>query len=311
MSFWLPNSACDAECLAPTPLVSPVRRAARLVALAGVLLAGGLVLPVLPAGRRTGALRRFAGAALRAMGIRVRLRGALPARRALLVANHISWLDILVLLAVAECRLVAKTEVRGWPVIGKVAARTGTVFIDRVRPKSLPPTVAQLRAGLAGGAVFAVFPEGTTSCGRQVGPFRPAMFQAALDAHVPVVPVSLRFTTPGAMQPATAAAFIGAETLLASLRRIIAARGLTVRVRPAAAIHPDAAATRRALARLASDELRAEWPARTPTAAPATPSPPHRTPVAPEPAPVRALFPLPVQRAGSDTGSTAGLPPAA
>jgi 1-acyl-sn-glycerol-3-phosphate acyltransferase len=311
MSFWLPTSDCDATCLAPTPQVGRVRRVVRLVALAGVVLGGGLLLPLMPPARRARALRRFAAAALRAMGMRTELRGHLPTRHALLVANHISWLDILVLLAVADCRLVAKVEVRRWPVIGAVAARTGTVFIDRARPKTLPHTVGLVRAGLDEGAVLAVFPEGTTSCGRQLGPFRPAMFQAALDAHAPVVPVSLLFTTPGSGQPATAAAFIGEETLLDSLRRILAARGLTVRVAPSVAIHPDAAATRGVLARLAGEELRKEWPARTPTVAPATAFPPHRTPVAAQYAPVRSLTALPGQRTGSDTRSAAELPPAA
>jgi 1-acyl-sn-glycerol-3-phosphate acyltransferase len=179
-----------------------------------------------------------------------------------------------VLLAVGRCRLVAKTEVRNWPVIGKVAASTGTIFIDRVRPKSLPGTVAAVRTRLAQGAVMAAFPEGTTSCGQGVGAFRPALFQAALDAGTPVVPVRLCFQAGPDTRPVTAAAFIGEDNLLDSLRRVLAVRGLRARVHAGTAIHPDAAATRAALARLAGDAVRAEWPVRT-SAAPATTNSPH------------------------------------
>ncbi len=312
MSFWLPSSECGAPCLAGTPVVSRARRLGRLLALAGVVAAGGAVLPLLPVRRRAAGLRAVAGAALRAMGIRLERRGRLPRRRALVVANHVSWLDILVLLAAGDLTLVAKVEVRDWPVIGRVAASTGTVFIDRLRPKSLRHTVSAVRDRLAEGAVMAAFPEGTTSCGQAIGPFRPAMFQAAIEAGVPVVPVNLRFTTAPDGQPATAAAFIGAETLVSSLGRVLAARDLRVRVHAGSAIHADAAATRRALARLAADAVRAEWPVRTPTAAPATPVAP---PVAVARVPHLTL--LDGGSAADDhftpsgSGSTIGLSPAA
>ena len=105
-----------------------------------------------------------------------------PAAGALLVANHVSWLDVVVILAHAPARLLAKREVRAWPLIGRLAATLGTVFVDRSRPKTLPATVGRIRAELAAGGVVAVFPEGTTWCGRMGGTFRPAMFQAAVDA---------------------------------------------------------------------------------------------------------------------------------
>src|SRR4029079_10304453 len=89
--------------------------------------------------------------------------------------------------------LVAKHEVRDWPIIGRLATTLGTVFVDRTRPKTLPDTVARVAEHLADGAVVAVFPEGTTWCGRAGGRFRPAMFQAAIAAGAPVVPVRLAF----------------------------------------------------------------------------------------------------------------------
>jgi len=284
MSFWLPRTDCGAQCVNIPARVSRLRQAGRLTALAAVVAGGGLVLPLLPVRHRAAGLRGFARAALRALGIRVAVRGHLPARRALVVANHVSWLDILVLLAAGGCRLVAKIEVRAWPVIGKVAASTGTVFIDRVRPRTLPATVTAVRDALASGAVVAAFPEGTTSCGQVVGPFRPALFQAALAAGVPVVPARLRFTVGPSGQPGTLAAFIGEETLLSSLRRVLAAERLQVDVLAGAAIHADAGATRRVLAQLAAHAVDGEWPARLP----AHPVLSGATPATPPPAPAHA-----------------------
>ena len=107
----------------------------------------------------------------------------------------------------------------------------------------------QVRAALAAGAVVSVFPEGTTSCGEGAGGFRPAFFQAAADAGTPVVPVTLRFIAAG--EPSAQPAFIGTETLLDSLRRILRMRGLSVTIRVGTAIHPGPAASRRSLARIA------------------------------------------------------------
>jgi 1-acyl-sn-glycerol-3-phosphate acyltransferase len=273
--LWQPRSACGPACL-PSGVDSsavpvPVR-AARLLRLAAVILGAALASPALalaPPPVRRRVLSRVARAALRALGVRVAVRGTVRPRRALLVANHVSWMDTLVLLAgvadPAHLRLVAKSEVRHWPVVGRMAALVGTVFIDRSRPRRLPGTVAAVRDALAAGDRVAVFPEGTTSCGRGTGPFRPAVFQAAIDAAAAVVPVRLRYRLPDG-SATTAAAFIGDETLLDSLRRILRLPGLRVDVRLCAAIHPDERATRRALAHLAGASVGARWP--EPVAAP-------------------------------------------
>jgi 1-acyl-sn-glycerol-3-phosphate acyltransferase len=109
--------------------------------------------------------------------------------------------------------------------------------------------VAEVRDVLAGGGVIAVFPEGTTSCGEVIGGFRPAFFQAAIDAPAAVVPVTLRFQAGGA--PTARAAFVGAETLLDSLHRVLAMRDLVIRVAVGTAIHVGPAASRRTIARIA------------------------------------------------------------
>ncbi len=259
--LWHPRSACGPRCLPSCVERRVVRSTLRLLRLAAVILLAALAMPLLslagPATRRR-ALGRFAHHALAAIGVRVDLRGTVRQRRALLVANHVSWLDILVLLAAAPpspVRLVAKVEVRGWPVIGRFAALVGTIFIDRDRPRLLPDTVAAVREALGAGDRVAVFPEGTTSCGRGTGPFRPAMFQAAIGAGAPVVPVRLRYRLPDG-STTTAPAFIGDETLLQSLRRILPLTGLRVEVNPCPALYPDGDADRRALALLAGAAVR-------------------------------------------------------
>ncbi len=205
-SLWLPRSTCDVSCLpARSDGHVPVATMLKRVAVTGaVLLLAALAVPVLavlPQRRLIAAQRLLARAVLGGLGISHRAVGRIPQHGALLVANHVSWLDVVVILAHAPARLLAKREVRTWPLIGRLAATLGTVFVDRSRPKTLPSTVGRIRAELEGGGVVAVFPEGTTWCGRMGGTFRPAMFQAAVDAGAPVVPVRLTFAQGGTPSP--------------------------------------------------------------------------------------------------------------
>ncbi|WP_374225550.1 lysophospholipid acyltransferase family protein [Micromonospora sp. C31] len=240
--------------------MSPARLLARLLAVLGMLAAGtglAVLLPVLPAGARAAAIRGWARWTVRAFGVRLVARGR-PPRRGLLVANHASWLDVLALLAVAPARMVAKREVRSWPLVGPLAVAAGTVLVDRSRPRDLPATVARVAAALRAGRPVAVFPEGTTWCGtadavgcRPGRGFRPALFQAAIDAGAPVVPLRIGYRCAVTGVPTTAAAFVGDDDLLRSVRRVLAARDLEVRVSVSAALHPVRGADRRLLARAA------------------------------------------------------------
>ncbi|MFG1841904.1 lysophospholipid acyltransferase family protein [Micromonospora sp. NPDC049175] len=284
--LWRPSSGCDDDCLPPTgavPTVSVARRVLRLVAVAGMLLAGvGLVvlLPVLPVRERQAAVRGWARCTARAFGVRLVIRGRLPRRRALLVANHVSWLDVLAVLAVAPSRMVAKREIRSWPVFGLLAAAAGTVFVDRARPRALPAMVGRIADTLRAGRSVAVFPEGTTWCAaagdcRPGGGFRPATFQAAIDAGSPVVPLRLAYRCAATGTTTTAAAFLGADTLLRSMVRVVAARELVVSVTIAAALHPARTADRRLLARAAESAVHL-----VPAAGARTRTRPHPAPTA-------------------------------
>jgi 1-acyl-sn-glycerol-3-phosphate acyltransferase len=238
------------------------------------------MLPLLPPPRRVRVLQVFARALLRSIGVQQRTVGGLPRRGALLVANHVSWLDALVLLSSAPVLLLARCEIAGWPLIGRLTTAAGAVYIDRSRPLLLPATVAATAEALRNGSIVAVFPEGTTGCGQRLASFRPAMFQAAIDAGAPVVPVVLRYFAAG--DPTTAVAFVGDDSLVASVRRVIAIRDVRVSMTSHPALHPADGASRRTLARTAAAVVAVPFQPVAPPV-PARPQPvelprPHRWP---------------------------------
>ncbi|UQA95862.1 lysophospholipid acyltransferase family protein [Streptomyces halobius] len=228
---WDVWSACTPDCAAhAVPRVRPVETALRCAAFARA------VRRALTDGERMAdpvRLRSHARALLTALGIRregTAERLAAPVAAGgpgtLIVVNHISWLDIPALLAVEPVTLLAKREVGGWPIVGGLARRAGTHFIDRENPRQLPFSVRELTELLDSGRSVAVFPQATTWCTAEQGVFRRATFQAAIDAGAPVRPVTLRYSQQGI--PSTVAAFCGEDTFAASLRRVLAARALTL-----------------------------------------------------------------------------------
>jgi 1-acyl-sn-glycerol-3-phosphate acyltransferase len=226
-------------------------RAVRYLELAVLMLLSPLAL--LSPGLR----RRWFRSVVRASGVKLVVTGGplrLPGDRGtLVVANHISWLDIPVLLAVENLGVLGKSDVREWPVLGHLATRAGTVWIDRFRLRLLPGTVADLAANLRAGRHMLVFPEGTTWCGPMRGRFFPATLQAALDAGAPVRPVRLTYRLAGG-DPTTVAGFLGDETLWTSLSRVVSTRGLVVEVtvRPGDGLPRT---DRKALAKAAADRV--------------------------------------------------------
>ena len=243
--IWQPVSGCGDRCrTGPAETGHAGTTLLRLVSLCGVLLMGFLIVPLI--GRR--AMPGLARAVLACLGVRLRWRGTLPRPGSLLVANHVSWLDVVALLAVAPADVVAKREVRGWPGIGGLASATGAIFVDRSRPKTLPRTVAEVAAALRAGRTVAVFPEGTTFCGASRGSFRPAMFQAAVDAHAPVVPVFIGYDS-------TEPAFVGDDTLWTSVLRVARQRSTTVTLVASCALRPADGTDRRLLARAAQSSV--------------------------------------------------------
>jgi len=142
--------------------------------------------------------RAVCRANLRLLGIATRHEGAPAPAPAVLVANHASWLDIFALNAGQTLVFVSKSEVARWPAIGWLARATGTLFIRR-DAREAGAQVAALRARLAQGERLVLFPEGTSSDGQRVLPFRPALFAAFADGAVPglvLQPVTIRWQAP-------------------------------------------------------------------------------------------------------------------
>ncbi|MEV7427419.1 MULTISPECIES: lysophospholipid acyltransferase family protein [unclassified Streptomyces] len=257
MSTWPPTAPCTpGDCATRHgPPAGPATAAGRLVAGCALVLAGALLTPLLaPLGAavRDRLTRRWCRTVLRAFGLRVDVRGAETARPArgtgvLVVANHISWLDIPLLAAVFPARMLAKSEIGRWPVLGALAARGGTLFVERDRPRALPGTVRTLAAALTAGSRVAAFPEGCTWCGRDQGRFTRAVFQAALDAGAAVRPVRITYRAARGT-PSGAPAYVGDDTLLASLWRVVTAGGLTAEITVLPLIPAGRHTDRRALA---------------------------------------------------------------
>ncbi|MBB5803068.1 1-acyl-sn-glycerol-3-phosphate acyltransferase [Saccharothrix ecbatanensis] len=254
---WMPASPCGAHCL-PCPHEHPgigaARSTVRLTATAAMIALRILISLLYPAlGHRTRRAvdRAWSRLALRAMGIRLVVRGEQPARwqRLLVVCNHRSWLDVIALNAVRPTTMLANVDVRGWPLLGWIAAAAGTVFIDRTRLSALPGTVARLAGILRDGSAVTVFPEGTTRCGVDTGHFRHAPFQAALDAGAAVRPVALRFLTGG--HPTSAPALVGEVEFWDSMRRVCAMRDLVIELEVMPDLPARSSASRQELAALA------------------------------------------------------------
>ena len=157
-------------------------------------------------------------------GVHLRVVGQPPLTGpVMLVANHISWLDIPVMHAARHCRFVSKSDVKGWPLIGTLATAAGTLYIERSSRRDALRMVRSMQEALERGEVLAVFPEGTTGDGREMLPFHANLLQAAVVAQAPVQPVGLRFADRATGATSFAPSYIGDETLVGSIWRTLCA----------------------------------------------------------------------------------------
>ena len=164
------------------------------------------------------------------LGIGITVKGAPHAGATLIAANHVSWLDIAALhAAVPQARFVSKSDIKHWPLVGRMVAGAGTLFIERESKRDALRVVHQMAAALHAGDTVAVFPEGTTGEGRELLPFHANLLQAAVVTGVPVQAAVLRFYQPG-QAFSEAVEFVGATTLAQSLWRMACAKGLAVEV---------------------------------------------------------------------------------
>jgi 1-acyl-sn-glycerol-3-phosphate acyltransferase len=199
-----------------------------VMVLVGLLLVG-TVYRVTGARGRNLLNRTWSRCLLRVCGVRLIVRGAsLMQGPVLLVANHVSWIDIFVINAVRPTAFVAKDDIRRWPVIGWLVAGAGTLFIQRGQRHAVHATGEAMKSRFARGEAVGLFPEGTTSEGYALLPFHGSLLEPARQAGVAIQPSALRFLRHGRRD--SFAAFVGEETLVGNLWRVLGASGLAVEV---------------------------------------------------------------------------------
>ncbi len=188
-----------------------------------------LVFPFTDAAGRGWRIRRWSARLLSICRVQVEIthHGAEPADGyALVVANHVSWLDIFVINSMRPCRFVAKSDIRDWPLIGWLCARAGTVFIARGRLRDVRHIFQGLVVSIQNGERIAFFPEGTTAGQGILLPFHANLFEAAIDAQVPIQPYALRYVdAQGRLHPTVD--FVGDMTFAQSLVAILTGQKIT------------------------------------------------------------------------------------
>ena len=208
----------------------------------------------------------WAGKMLRVLGLKLNVHGAFEPGPKLIVANHVSWLDIMALHALhPEARFVSKAEVREWPVVRRLADSARTLYLERERRRDALRVVHQVADALRSGHTVALFPEGTTGPGDEMLPFHGNLLQAAISTGAPVQPVVLRYADP--TTPFTpAATYLGATTLRQTMWMLVRSRGLALHV-TVLPLHAPGDVSRRELARRLRermDEVLAPWRERVP-----------------------------------------------
>jgi 1-acyl-sn-glycerol-3-phosphate acyltransferase len=217
------------EAPAGWPVIVALRIAVR--ATFAVLLLSATPLLAIPMPGRSHLQRGYCRMMLRCLGVRIRVSGG-PIRNlsgVLVVSGHVSWVDVFTIGAVMPGSFVAKAEMVNWPGLGMLARLMKVIPIERANLRRLPDVVGTIADRLRAGHTVVAFPEGTTWCGLAYGPFRPAMFQAAVDSGRPVQPLRLSYHHRDG-RPSTVAAYVGNDTLMASIRRLVAARRTFVHV---------------------------------------------------------------------------------
>ena len=197
------------------------------------LLHGMLVMlrfPALSAAGRHERIRWWSQGVLRHMGLTLDVSGTPRPGATLLVANHVSWLDIVAIHAAApHARFVSKADVLRWPLLGWLIRGAGTLFIERERKRDALRVVHAMAGALQAGETVAVFPEGTTGAGPDPLPFHANLLHAAVTTATPIQPLTLRYAD-AAHHCSPAVEFLGATTLLQTIWRVASADGLRVHV---------------------------------------------------------------------------------
>ena len=190
------------------------------------VLSGALTLlflfPLIGPEQRRAHIQRWSLRLLKIFGIQLNVLNAhiLPKYSYLLASNHISWIDIHAINAFKPIRFVAKSEVASWPIFGWMAKQLGTVFIRRDSSRHARQVVGIIASVLASESVC-IFPEGTSTIGKEVLPFKPNLFESAINANVEVYSLAIRYRSQATGLLSDSAAFIGDMGLLESMSKIL------------------------------------------------------------------------------------------
>ena len=222
--------------LNPTPVALRAWRFVRLAWHLVVMCVGSaLIFPWIDTIRRREFKRQWSARILAILGVKLELGAPLPPVSGLILANHVSWLDIVAINTVRPAAFIAKSEVRRWPLIGWLSARNETVFLRRGSHGHARAVNTEIDALLTAGVDVAVFPEGTTTDGTHLLGFHAALLQPAVETARPILPFTLSYHDATGRQ-SSAPSFVGEITLMQCLMQILACRTLTVRLNPGAPI---------------------------------------------------------------------------
>lgn len=190
--------------------------------LLGLMIAAA-VLPLVNHNQRGRLIRWWCRRLLSCFNIQVQVFGTHPddsTQRTMLVANHISWADIHALNSIIPVRFIAKLEIRSWPIFGYLVTKSGTLFINRTIRKDAARIVEITTDSLKQSENVCFFPEGTTTEGTQVLPFKSSIIQAAIDANAQLLPVAIYYPQPNG-QPNLTIAYAGETSMIESMDRIL------------------------------------------------------------------------------------------
>ena len=170
------------------------------------------------------AIRQWMDKACQIVGLKVYVEGVMPQQNGhLYIANHVSWLDIIAIASVTDCKFLSKDTVRHWPVIGWLTSSVGSLFIRRNNRRAFHTSLQRVQERLQAGDNICIFPEGTTTDGRQVLPFHSGLFQAAIDAGVAVQPMILKYQTRDGIYESHAP-YYGRDIFIFHLLRLLSKR---------------------------------------------------------------------------------------
>ena len=212
-----------------TPLLLRVIRMVRLLFQIASGLLQSIVYPYFPQNIQRRMMQNWAAGLLSILEIRLHCYGSLPAAevtRALFAANHVSWLDVCVLMAACPTRFVAKAEISKWPVLGLLSRNAGTLFIERAKRSDTLRINQQISEVLEQGERVTVFPEGTTTTGMQLNHFHASLLQSAVTSDALLYPVAISYRN-SAGDICQEAAYIE-PSLVLSLQKILSQTSIDV-----------------------------------------------------------------------------------